>query len=548
MRRLKKVIGAALLMSAITALAACGRTAAPQQAKTQAAAGAAGTAGSASETGAAGTEMTQGAAAQQTAAGGKAAICYPDILTTCFLPFSSSTGDRFSVAPAIESLGRTDIEGNVSGWLADSFEVEPDTLSVTIKLKKGIKFSDGTDFNADAVIWNFNKMFEGGKSAELGSPESFEKLDDATVLVKYKEWANNWETVLSEVYIYCPSAFEQNGQDWAAINAVGTGPYIMTEYVKEDHISYKKNENYWQAGKPYLDELKIVFMTDITAQQAALMNNEIDMISTNNATLTQTLMSAGFENIAKKAPDLGAIKYMMFASGDEQSPFSNLKVREAVSHAIDWEGYVYSLTGGLGISVTQFGVPGAWSYDETVRLPEFNVAEAKKLLAEAGYPNGFNTSITTISGNNDIAVLLQASLKALGINAEIKVVEASDFNAQKKEGVYDGGIITGQGASKLDFTNNYIRLYSSQGVNYLKMMAHPQDYETALFGARAAKTLDEKKLLLKEASKKLVAEHKLILPMAATFSTCFSNNRVKDSGIYQTSSVQWTPEELKLAQ
>lgn len=478
--------------------------------------------------------------------GGSVTICYPDILTTCFLPFSASTGDRFSVAPALESLGRMDIEGNIHGWLAKSFNVDQENLSVTIELNEGIQFSDGSDFNADAVIWNFDKMVEGGKATEIGSPVSYEKTDDYTVVLKYDEWANDWETVLSEVYIYCPAAFEENGEDWAAINAVGTGPYVMTEYVKEDHISYKKNENYWIEGKPYLDELNIVFMTDITTQQAALMNGEIDIISTNNATLTQTLMASGFVNGAQAAPDLGAIKYIMFASGDESSPFYDLKVRQAVVHAIDWEGYVYSLTGNLGISVSQFGVPGAWSYDESVELPTYDVEMAKELLAEAGYPNGFDTTISTISTNNDIAILLQASLKEIGINAEIKVMEASDFNAQKKEGVYDGGIITGQGASKMDFTNNYIRLYSSRGVNYLNMMAHPEDYEEALFGARAATSLDEKKELLKTASVKLANEYCLVIPVAATFSTMFSNDRVADSGIYQTTSVIWTPEDIKV--
>ena len=497
---------------------------------------------------AAGEESTDAGESSEPASGGSVTICYPDTFTTCFLPFSSSTGDRFFVAPAIESLGRQDIEGNISGWLADSFTVDQENLTVTIKLKEGIKFSDGSDFNADAVIWNFDKMTEGGKASEIGSPTSYEKTDDYTVVVHYGEWPNNWETVLSEVYIYCPNAFEENGEDWAAINAVGTGPYIMTEYVKEDHISYEKNPNYWIEGKPYLDELNIVFMSDITTQQAAFMNGEIDLLSTNDATLTQTLMSAGFENIAAQAPDLGAIKYIMFASGVEDSPFHDLKVRQAVSHAIDWDGYVYSLTGDLGIKISQFGVPGAWSYDDSVELPAYDVELAKELLAEAGYPDGFNTTISTISSNNNIAVLLQASLAEIGINAEIKIMEDSAFNAEKAEGTYDGGIITGQGASKLDFTNNYIRLYSTEGVNYLNMMDHPADYEEALFGARAATDLDEKKALLKEASKKLTSDYCLILPMAATFSTCFSNDRVADSGIYQTSSVLWTPEDIKIVE
>lgn len=526
------VMAAALMATGITA---CSGTSTPptQQAGENAA------------TSAEKKEDAADAAAVPTASGDNTVtICYPDTLTTCFLPFSSSTGDRFSVAPAIESLGRQDAEGNVQPWLADSFTTDPENLTMTIKLKEGIKFSDGTDFNADAVLWNFDKMKEGGKESELGNPESYEKTDDYTITVKYSAWANNWENVLGEVYIYDPKAFDDNGEDWAAIHAVGTGPYVMTEYIPEDHISFVKNDNYWQEGKPYLDGVKIVFMTDITTQQAAFMNGEVDLLSTNDATLTQTLISQGFESIAAQAPDLGSIKYFMFASGDAESPFHDEAVRKAVLHSIDWDGYVQSLTGGLGIKVTQFGVPGAWSYDDTVSLPEYNVEEAKKELADAGYPNGFNTVISTISNNNNIATLLQASLKEIGITAEIKVMETSDFNSQKKAGTYDGGIITGQGASKMDFTNNYIRLYSSQGVNYLNMMDHPEDYETALFGARAAKTLDEKKELLKTSSR-LMQEHALVIPVGAIFSTCFSNDRVADSGIYQVTNTIWTPEDIK---
>lgn len=533
-RLMSAVMTAALMAAGMTA---CSGTSTPptQQAGENAAA-----ADAKKENTTAGT-----AAAVSTASGDNiVTICYPDTLTTCFLPFSSSTGDRFSVAPAIESLGRQDAEGNVQPWLADSFTTDPENLTVTIKLKEGIKFSDGTDFNADAVLWNFDKMKEGGKESELGNPESYEKTDDYTITVKYSAWANNWENVLGEVYIYDPKAFDDNGEDWASIHAVGTGPYVMSEYIPEDHISFVKNDNYWQEGKPYLDGVKIVFMTDITTQQAAFMNGEVDLLSTNDATLTQTLISQGFESIAAQAPDLGSIKYFMFASGDAESPFHDEAVRKAVLHSIDWDGYVQSLTGGLGVKVTQFGVPGAWSYDDTVSLPEYNVEEAKKELADAGYPNGFNTVISTISNNNNIATLLQASLKEIGITAEIKVMETSDFNSQKKAGTYDGGIITGQGASKMDFTNNYIRLYSSQGVNYLNMMDHPEDYETALFGARAAKTLDEKKDLLKTSSR-LMQEHALVIPVGAIFSTCFSNDRVADSGIYQVTNTIWTPEDIK---
>ena len=501
---------------------------------------------SASSTESATTQADVTEAAQEDKYGGSVTICYPDPPTTFFLPFSASTGDRASAAPAIESLGRVDVEGNTTSWLADTFQSDEEALTCTVTLKKDIKFSDGTDFNAKALIWNFDKMIEGGKSAELGNPVSYEATDDYTVVLSYDSWQNNWDTVLGEVYVYSPAAFEENGEDWAAINPVGTGPYVISEYVKGSYVKYTKNENYWIEGQPYLDELTISFISDSTAQLSAFMNGEIDLLATNDSTVI-TQLDGKYTDIAQNAPDLAQIKYVMFASGDESSPFADLNVRQAVMHAIDWEGYAYSLTGGRGIAITQFGVPGAWSYDEDCDFVEFNVDEAKKMLADAGYPNGFDTTITTIASNNSIAVLLQASLAEIGINAEIKTVELADFNSQKAEGTYEGGLITGAGASKMDFTNNYIRLYSSKGVNYLNMMAHPKDYEDALFGALGATSLDEKRALLKDASVSLVNKNALLFPVAAVFPACYVQDGISDSGFYQTVSVQWTPETLFIA-
>ncbi|MCC8103738.1 MAG: ABC transporter substrate-binding protein [Clostridiales bacterium] len=480
--------------------------------------------------------------------GGSVTICYPgQEAVTCFLPFSTSTGDRFAVAPAMESLGRQDADGNTYGWLAESITADYDTLTATIVLNQGIQFSDGTDFNAEAVIWNFDKMIEGGKASELGTPDSYEATDDYTIVLTYSEWANNIETVLGEVFIYCPSAFDENGEDWAAINPVGTGPFILQEYVQGDHMTYTKNENYWRDGEPYLDEITINWLSDTTAQVSAFVNSEINLLVSSDATVRDQISAYG-EDTAQKSADLANIKYVMFCSGQEESPFYDLRVRQAVMHAIDWEGFAYSLVGNYGEAITQFGVPGAWSYDEDVKFYEYDLELAKELLTEAGYPDGFDTTISTIESNNNIAVLMQAACAEIGINVEINVMTDADFNAEKAEGVYDYGMITGQGASKLDFTNNYIRLYSSQGVNYLNMMAHPEDYEEALFGARSAVTLDEKKELLKTASRLMCSDYALIIPVAAMYAGCYTHGEVIDSGLAQTVGVQWSPEIMYLSE
>lgn len=533
---MKKQKFLALTMAAVMtafSLAGCGNSS-PESTGTESS-----TAGSAESS-------TASESSEENKYGGSVTICYPgQEAVTCFLPYSASTGDRFAVAPAMESLGRQDADGNTYGWLAKSITADMDALTVTIELNEGIQFSDGSDFNADAVIWNFEKMIEGGKASELGSPVSYEAIDEYTIELKYSAWANDLVTVLGEVFIYCPNAFEENGEDWASINPVGTGPFVLKEYVQGDHMTYVKNENYWRDGEPYLDEVVINWLSDATSQVSAFINNEINLIVTTDSTVRDQIAPYGVDT-ALKSPDLAGIKYVMFCSGDENSPFYDLKVRQAVMHAIDWDGFALSLTGGYGEAITQFGVPGAWSYDETVPFYEYDIEKAKSLLTEAGYPNGFETTITTIESNNNIAVLLQAACAEIGIKAEIKVAASADFNAEKAEGVYDYGMITGSGASKLDFTNNYIRLYSSQGVNYLNMMAHPEDYEEALFGAREAATIEEKKELLKTASRLMTSDYALIIPVAGLYAGAYTHGEVQDSGLAQTVGVQWTPEAMYL--
>ena len=439
---------------------------------------------------------------------------------TFFPAHSTTTSDRYNMAPAIEPLGRRNPDtGDTEGWLADEFVTDPEALTLTIKLHQGIKFSDGTDFNADAVLWNFQQMVDFGKASELDT--------------------------VGEVRIYSPAAYEANGDDWAAIHPVGTGAFVMKEMVADSHISYVKNENYWREGEPYLDGIEVLFMNDATTQLSSFINGELDVLRNPSSVGIKQLQDK-YENVANNAPDLAGITYMMFCSGVEESPFSKLEARLAVMHAIDWDEMSDAIYDGLGGSTPVFAVPGAWSYDEDLPLYEKDLDLAKKLLNDAGYPNGFNTVIT-INGENPAnepcAVMLQYYLSEIGINAEIKKLTNSDFNAQKAEGNYDLGIMVNNGSSKLDFTANYIRLYSSEGVNYKVMMAKPADYEEALFGARAAKTLEEKKELLKKAARLFSHDYALVVAAGYQGAYCYAQPGVHDTGICSTTAEAWTPEK-----
>lgn len=289
----------------------------------------------------------------------------------------------------------------------------------------------------------------------------------------------------------------------------------------------------------------MLFISDATTQVSAFLNGELDVLRNPNTAAIDQLKDK-YENVAGQAPDTAGITYMMFCSGDEASPFYNLNARLAVMYAVDWEDMAEGIYNGLGAATPVFAVPGAYSYDDTLEIYPYDPEKAKELLAEAGYPNGFDTVITTNGeneANNQCAVILQAYLSMVGINAEIKNLTNADFNAQKAEGTYDLGIMINNGSSKLDFTANYIRLYSSEGVNYKNMMAKPADYEEALFGARAAKTQEEKKELLKKAARLFSHDYALVVATGYQLPYCFAQDGVHDTGILMTTAETWTPEK-----
>ena len=212
-------------------------------------------------------------------------------------------------------------------------------------------------------------------------------------------------------------------------------------------------------------------------------------------------------------------------------------------HAIQWDDVAKALSGGLGEATPLFCTSDSWAYSPDAEFYEYNLDTAKQLLTEAGYPNGFETTIYTKSSDNDTATAFQALLAQIGIQAQIEVMDRSALDAIQKEDDIDG-FIANRGSSKMDFTNNYIRLYSSEGIKNHGIMLRPAEFEDPLFAARAAKSIDEKKENLQKAAMALVHDYVMITPLAVVYYQSFAVPGLADSGIYEVSLEQWTPEAV----
>ena len=476
--------------------------------------------------------------------GGDLVIAIPQIHNTFFMPQSTTTGDRFGAQPVLESLGRVDKDGNCQPWLAKEFVTDPDNLTFTIKLRDGVKFHDGSDCDAEAVAWNIQMYIDNGKASEIGTPKEVKVIDDKTVEIQYDQWANNWENVIGEIFISSKEAYEKNGEEWCKTHAVGTGPFVLESFINDNKITYNKNENYRIEGLPHIDHLEIDMITDTNTMMSALMNNEVGVaMKFENEAIISTIEQAGFEIIGQRSADCADIKHIIWNSKSDQHPMGNLKVRQAIMHAVDWEQVAKALSGGLGEATPLFCTSDSWAYAPDAEFYEYNLDLAKQMLSEAGYPNGFETTIYTTSMNNDTATAFQAILAQIGIKAEVEVMDKSALAAIQKEDDIDG-FIANRGSSKMDFTSNYIRLYSSEGIKNHGIMLRPAEFEEPLFAAREAKTIDDKKVNLQKAAKALVQDYVMITPLAVVYYESFAVPGLKESGIYDVDLQQWTPESV----
>lgn len=476
--------------------------------------------------------------------GGKMVIAAAVGANTFFMPTSSTTGNNFMASASIEQLGRVDANGNVTPWLAESFETDAENLTFTIKLRDGVYFHDGSVCDAEAVKWNIDQYIENGHASEIGSPKAVSVIDPLTVQIQYESWANNWENVVGAVFISSKEAYEKNGKEWCAINAVGTGPFKLVEFIADNRAVYKKNENYRIKGLPYLDELEIDVISDMNTRVSALMNKEVDVaIKFENANIIDMIKKAGFESIGRQNANVADIKHIIWNSKSTAHPMGDLKVRQAIMHCIDWDNVAKSLTGGLGIATPLFCTPDSWAYHPDAEFYTYDIELGKKLLAEAGYPNGFDTTIYCTSANSDTATAFQACLSLIGIRAKVEVTDKSKLAKMQVADDIDG-FIANRGASQMDYTANYIRLYSSEGIKNHGIMLRPAEFEEPLFAARAAKTLEEKKENLQKAAKALVQDYVMLTPLAVVYYQSFSQPNVVNTGIYEASLEQWTPEAI----
>ena len=340
------------------------------------------------------------------------------------LPSEMGVTDKLFGLPFTERLTNWDAKGNMVPELAESWDEDPVDNTITYHLRKGITFHDGSPFNADAVKWNLQIRLDSNRLPFGKHVKSIEIVDEYTVRVHTKDYNNELAFNYGWQQMYSKKAVETHGVEWARKNGVGTGPFKFAEFQRDTMIKYVRNDNYWRKGYPYLDGMEIRFIPDVMTASAMIQGKEVDgWMDVSDVRNVLDLEKKGLK--VNWGP--GMFWAILPNSSDPKSPYADKRVREALEYAIDRPTLAKMLGYGKFEPLVQMASSISPSYVKGFNPRPYNPEKARKLLAEAGYPKGFETTLLTMSSNQDSAAALKSYLEAVGIKVRLDLADMGRY-------------------------------------------------------------------------------------------------------------------------
>ncbi len=335
-----------------------------------------------------------------------------------------------------EDLTRADVPSPplVPG-LATSWDISPDGLVYTFKLRPGVTFHDGTPFDAAAVKFNFERFWDEGSPNFYKKSKAFviaytkwiksvDVVDPMTVRVTLTapnyQWLRQGLQSYGQPLMISPASVKKFGNDGVALHPVGTGPFRFAEREQGVKTVLERNPDYW-GNKAKLDRVIFRPLQDPATRINALENDEIQMMTTPPWDDIDRLKGEGFVLTTN-----AAVPYINFLHLNFKfKPMQDVRVRQAINMAIDREGIAKDIYKGTGRSEYGMLSPGTTAYDPKFTSYKYDPEGAKKLLADAGYPNGFKMVFELAqSGTGELVeTWIQRDLKKVGIDVELRKFE-----------------------------------------------------------------------------------------------------------------------------
>ncbi len=401
---------------------------------------------------------------------------------------ATAAGTKEILFNIFEGLVKPDENGNLTDAVASSHTISEDGLVYTFTLRDNVKFHNGDAVTAEDVKYSLERvsgLLDGtALISTLSTIQSVEILDEKTVQVTVG--SANTELIYSFTAAIIPNG---SGEDEAA-NPIGTGPFSFVSYTPQQGIVLAKNNDYWQEGLPFLDEVTFKIVNSPDTALLDLQGGSIDIYPYLTDSQAGELMKSSFQILSAPSDVVQAL----FLNNAEE-PLNDVRVRQAICYALDKDSVNDFVSGGNGTLIGSAMLPTLTDY--YVDLNEVygtgaNVEQAKALLTEAGYPDGFDLEIMVPSNyefHMQTAEVVVEQLKAAGINATINPVEWSTWLDQCYNGRKYQATICG---ITCDMTPGYLlnRFQTDSKKNFINF--NNEEYNEIYKKAQASMDLSEK--------------------------------------------------------
>jgi peptide/nickel transport system substrate-binding protein len=437
-------------------------------------------------------------------------------------------------SPTFETLMEIDMNNVFTPMLATDWKIADDLKSITLTIRKGVKFHDGSDFNAAIAKWNIDQMIAAKTSVNFSYMTAVEALDDSTLKISLSKYNNTILNTLASVYMVSKTAFDAKGKEWMRWNPVGTGAFKFVSFQRDVVIKFAKNTTYWRPGMPYLDAIEMYWVPDATTMVTAYLAGDYDSIGGDllNTFVDQMKGSnfiRGYSGAFTLGPD----------GANADSPWSKLAVRQALTCAVDNAAIAKARGFGFWTPVNQFVNPDTTSYNKNLPAWSYNPAKAKQLLEVAGYPNGFSTKLLadTSSSDKDAVTAIQAYMNAVGIKTELNIIDFASYSNFRSKG-WNNAVLAGMGGF-FSNANQITDFYWAKTANY-----YPSSYKTDELQALHVASLNNKNFdpVIFQKVSSWEYDNVEMMPLWASARLEAARPYVQNTGFYQlTTWAGWRP-------
>ncbi len=392
--------------------------------------------------------------------------------TLSLSPYSTpgGFGDTEAINMVFETLVRMDPTGktqDIVGGVADKWTVASDGLSYTFHIRDGAKFSNGRQVTADDVKYTLDNWSNPNVSQWAAFARGYKSttvVDPSTVQVNMSQPIGGFLYSLAMVTAGILPKAEAEHAGKAFFDApIGSGPFVVDKWVKGSSISFTKNKDYWDKAGPLLDKVAFRFITDDNNRTLALRSGDVQMVDVVPWAQVKTLQADASVTVQQfKIPS-----WILLSLNNQKGPFSDQKVRQALSLAIDREGLNKKVYFGLGESPNSM-LPRL-RYDagsDTIKPTPFDLAQAKSLIASSGYASGFTAKLEYPSGNaafDSLAAVLQAAWADLGVKVQLLPEDQATLSKNFTGGTYDIMLPYSFAASDVPIPDEFAAFYAIPG-------------------------------------------------------------------------------------